>query len=100
MNSPTHCAARLQDYDLLRNFSLWRGPGGKIFPATYSGGVYATETRRTRIGAGEAKEVECVLIDSVQAQSNRAEESLKAAIERGKNPLPTDLICNTLPPPT
>ena len=64
------------------------GPGGKIFPATYSGGVYATEKQRIADSAGQEKEVDCVVIDSVQAQSNRAEESLKAAIERGKLSLP------------
>lgn len=64
------------------------GPGGKIFPATYSGGIYATEKRRIIDGAGQEKEVDCVLIDSVQAQSNRAEEALKNALERGRISLP------------
>ncbi len=64
------------------------GPGGKIFPATYSGGVYATEKRRIADASGQEREVDCVVIDSVQSQSNRAEESLKAAIERGKLSLP------------
>ncbi len=64
------------------------GPGGKIFPATYSGGVYATEKRRTVDAAGHEKEVDCVVIDSVQSQSNRAEEALKIAIERGKLTIP------------
>lgn len=64
------------------------GPGGKIFPATYANGLYAVEKRRIKNGAGEEKEVDCVLIDSVQAQSNRAELALKSAIERGKTSLP------------
>lgn len=66
------------------------GPGGKIFPATYAGGVYAFEKRRIRDGSGQEqeKEVECVVLDSVQSQSNRAEQALKAAIERGKISLP------------
>lgn len=59
------------------------GEGDKVFPATYSGGVYATE-RRTLDG----REVDCVLIDSVQSQANRAEEALKLAIERGRMKLP------------
>lgn len=64
------------------------GPGGKIFPATYSGGVYATEKRRIKEPTGEERVVDCVVIDSVQSQSNRAEEALKSAIERGKISLP------------
>ncbi len=60
------------------------GVGGKVFPATYAGGVYATEKRRMEDGSL----VECVLLDSVQSQSNRAEEALKHAIEGGKIALP------------
>jgi CRISPR-associated protein Csb1 len=60
------------------------GEGDKVFPATYSQGAYATERRRTPDG----REVDCVLIDSVQAQSNRAEEALKLAIERKRIKLP------------
>ncbi len=64
------------------------GTGGKIFPATYADGVYATEKRRIADASLQEREVECVVIDSVQAQSNRAEEALKSAIERGKLALP------------
>lgn len=64
------------------------GPGGKIFPATYANGVYAVEKRRIVNDKGEETEVDCVLIDSVQAQSNRGELALKAAIERNKLSLP------------
>ncbi|MBV8808072.1 MAG: type I-U CRISPR-associated protein Cas7 [Acidobacteriaceae bacterium] len=64
------------------------GPGSKIFPATYSGGVYATEKRRITEPAGEERVVDCILIDSVQSQSNRAEEALKHAIDRGRLSLP------------
>jgi len=60
------------------------GVGGKIFPATFAGGVYATERRRLDDGS----EVNCVLLDSVQSQSNRAEEALKHAVESGKIALP------------
>jgi CRISPR-associated protein Csb1 len=64
------------------------GPGSKIFPATYSGGVYATEKRRITEPTAEERVVDCVLIDSVQSQSNRAEEALKDAVERGRLSLP------------
>lgn len=59
------------------------GEGDKVFPVTYSGGAYATERRRL-----DGAEVNCVLIDSVQSQANRAEEALKPAIECGKTKLP------------
>jgi CRISPR-associated protein Csb1 len=59
------------------------GEGDKVFPVTYSGGAYATERRRL-----DGAEVNCVLIDSVQSQANRAEEALKTAIERGQTKLP------------
>jgi CRISPR-associated protein Csb1 len=58
------------------------GPGDKIFPPTHAvddrdknkaGAKYAFETRR--IGG---KDVNCVLIDSVQSQANRMEEALQA----------------------
>lgn len=64
------------------------GPGGKIFPATYANGVYAIEKRRIVDTSGAEREVDCVLIDSVQAQSNRAEQALKSAIEDRKISLP------------
>src|SRR5438067_11857695 len=59
------------------------GDGDKVFPATYGGGAYATERR-----ALDGQVVDCVLIDSVQSQANRAEEALKLAIERGRLRLP------------
>lgn len=59
------------------------GVGDKVFPATYAGGAYATERRIV-----DGKVVDCILIDSVQAQSNRAEEALKTAVERGRTQLP------------
>jgi CRISPR-associated protein Csb1 len=59
------------------------GEGDKVFPATYSGGVYQTERR-----ALDSQIVDCVLIDSVQSQANHAEEGLKLAIERGRLTLP------------
>ena len=64
------------------------GEGDKVFPATYAGGRYATEKRRILDAAGQEREVDCVLLDSVQSQSNRAEEALKLAIERNEIELP------------
>jgi CRISPR-associated protein Csb1 len=59
------------------------GEGDKVFPATYANGVYQIEKRVL-----DGRTVECVLLDSVQSQANRAEESLKAAAERGRLSLP------------
>jgi CRISPR-associated protein Csb1 len=59
------------------------GKGDKVFPATYERGAYATERR-----ALDGEIVNCVLVDSVQSQANRAEEALKTAIERGRTKLP------------
>jgi CRISPR-associated protein Csb1 len=59
------------------------GVGDKVFPVTYSGGAYATERRSL-----DGIVVDCVLIDSVQSQANRAEEALKLAMERGRTRLP------------
>lgn len=49
-------------------------PGDKVFPPTYQGGLYATETRRIN-----GQDVKCVLLDSVQSQANRMEQALLAA---------------------
>lgn len=57
------------------------GPGDKIFPPSHSvgererqpGAKYAFEKRRI-----DGRDVECVLIDSVQSQANRMEEALQA----------------------
>lgn len=59
------------------------GEGDKVFPVTYSGGAYATERR-----ALDGRTVDCVLLDSVQSQANRAEEALQLAAERGEIKLP------------
>lgn len=61
------------------------GEGDKIFPATYTGGAYATEKRRL---SGESQEVECVLLNSVQSEANHAEEALRQAILAGEIALP------------
>jgi CRISPR-associated protein Csb1 len=52
------------------------GAGDKVFPPTYAGGVYAVEQRRI-----DGEVLPCVLLDSVQSQANRMEESLLRAYE-------------------
>ena len=47
------------------------GGSDKVVPPTYAGGVYAVEDRRI-----DGKVVRCTLLDSVQSQANRMEESL------------------------
>lgn len=59
------------------------GPGDKIFPPTYEGGKYATETRLI-----DGQPVPCVLIDSVQSQANRMELALLEAVREGRIELP------------
>jgi CRISPR-associated protein Csb1 len=61
------------------------GEGTKVFPPTYAGAVYATEKRRL---PGHADPVECVLLDSVQSQANRMEESLQQALDAGRIKIP------------
>jgi CRISPR-associated protein Csb1 len=63
------------------------GEGGKVFPATYSGGRYALEKRRLQ-NDGSEREVDCVLLNSVQSEANHAELALLQAIERGQIRLP------------
>ena len=59
------------------------GEGDKVFPATYAGGAYSTEKRLL-----DGASADCVLLDSVQSQANRAEEALKSALERNRIRLP------------
>lgn len=59
------------------------GPGDKVFPPTYEGGKYATETR---VVDGEA--VDCVILDSVQSQANRHELALLEACRAKQLALP------------
>ena len=59
------------------------GPGDKVFPPTYEGGKYATETRLI-----DGEQVPCVLIDSVQSQANRMELALLEAVREGRIELP------------
>lgn len=64
------------------------GEGGKVFPATYEGGKYAREKRRLKDGNGVEREVDCVLLNSVQSEANHAELALLRAVERGEIHLP------------
>ncbi|MGQ9898528.1 MAG: type I-U CRISPR-associated protein Cas7 [Acidobacteriota bacterium] len=61
------------------------GPGTKVFPPTYEGGLYAIEQRRL---PGYKDPVRCVLLDSVQSQANRMEETLQQAVDSGRLALP------------
>ncbi len=61
------------------------GPGDKVFPPTYEGGQYATESR-INPDTGEIRE--CVLLDSVASQANRMELALLAARRSGLANLP------------
>ncbi len=54
------------------------GPGDKIFPPTFAGGLYCWEQRRI-----DGKTVPCVLLDSVASQANRFEEALETAARSG-----------------
>lgn len=59
------------------------GPGSKLFPPTFEGGVYCFERRRF----GDAS-VPCVLLDSVASAANRQEEVLLDLAERKRIELP------------
>lgn len=65
------------------------GAGDKVFPPTYSGGVYAVEHRRI---PGRTEPVACVLLDSVQSQANRMEEALQAAVDAKAVKLPLIVV--------
>jgi CRISPR-associated protein Csb1 len=60
----------------------------KIYPPTYEGGEYATETRKVKNERGEIQELDTVLLDSVQSQANRMELALLAAYRAGKVKFP------------
>ena len=59
------------------------GPGDKIFPPTFAGGVYCWEQRRI-----DGKSVPCVLLDSVASQANRMEEALMDLVVQGRIDIP------------
>ncbi len=64
------------------------GVGDKVFPPTYAGAVYAKEDRQIPDAAGKLQTIACVLLDSVQAQANRMEDALQAALDNGKLKIP------------
>lgn len=69
------------------------GEGDKIFPPTYSGGKYATETRV--IGG---KSIPCVLLNSVQSEANHMELALRDAwedISNGKRRIELPVVRTT-----
>ena len=59
------------------------GPGDKVFPPTYEGGVYALEERHI-----DGAAVPCVLLDAVQSQANRMELALLEDWRAGNITLP------------
>ena len=63
------------------------GPSEKVFPPTYAGGKYATEERRI-----DGAVVPCVLLDSVQSQANRMEETLLQAYDAGQLRFPLMVV--------
>jgi len=65
------------------------GTGDKVFPPTYEGGSYASETR---LVPGREEPVQCVLLDSVQSQANRMELALLDAWRAQRLPLPVATV--------
>lgn len=63
------------------------GPGEKIFPPTFAGGVYCWERRRI-----DGNSVPCVLLDSVASQANRFEEALADLVSAGRLELPRFVV--------
>jgi CRISPR-associated protein Csb1 len=59
------------------------GGGEKVYPPTYADGAYAFETRIIN-----GSRVDTVLLDSVQSQANRFEESLLEAFRSGRIVMP------------
>lgn len=69
----------------LRRLQPAGGDGDKVFPPTFAGAVYATESRRM---ADRSEPVQCVLLDSVQSQANRMEFALQEVVDAGKVKMP------------
>lgn len=65
------------------------GQGDKVFPPTFAGAVYASETRRV---PGREGPVTCVLLDSVQSQANRMELALQDGIDSGALEMPLLIV--------
>jgi CRISPR-associated protein Csb1 len=76
-------ANRAAAFRRVTHFEPAGGPGDKVFPSTYEGGNYATETRHI-----DGRKVDCVLMDSVQSQANRMEQALLDAHRDGLIKLP------------
>jgi CRISPR-associated protein Csb1 len=70
------------------------GAGTKVFPPTHTGGLYAMEKRRLPFGhdISETREADCVLLDSVQSQANRIEDSLQDAVDRKMISIPLIVV--------
>jgi CRISPR-associated protein Csb1 len=70
------------------------GAGTKVFPPTHTGGLYAMEKRRLPFGhdSSETREADCVLLDSVQSQANRIEDSLQDAVDRKMISIPLIVV--------
>lgn len=69
----------------LRTLQPEAGPGGKVFPPTFAGAVYAVEKRRV---PGRDEPVTCVVLDTVQSQANRMEAALQEALDDNRLTLP------------
>ncbi len=61
------------------------GEGGKVFPPTFAGAVYAVEQRRI---PGRPDPVTCVVLDTVQSQANRMELALQEALDADRIKIP------------
>ncbi len=81
----TAVASRAAAFRCVTDYQPAGGPGDKVFPPTYEGGIYATEERIDPV-TGDVRP--CVLLDSVQSQANRMELALLEAHRDGKVQLP------------
>jgi CRISPR-associated protein Csb1 len=61
------------------------GPGSKVSPPTYEGGIYAEEER---LLDNKNKINTTILLDSIQSQANRMEMALLEAYKNGQIPMP------------
>ena len=71
-------------FRLVQKLQAAGGSAAKVYPPTYSGGVYAWEMRR--ISKDEV--LPTVILDSVQSQANRMEQALLEAHRSGALKLP------------
>lgn len=81
----TAVSSRAAAFRCVTDYQPAGGPGDKVFPPTYKGGIYATE-ERIHPETGEVRP--CVLLDSVQSQANRMELGLLEAHRDDKVRLP------------